>query len=147
MIGAATFLHASKKPGTSTAALSCYKIKNALGETNQKASWKEKVPIEFHESFLMFDEELSKGFPPRRPYAHTIPLKNDKEPPFGALYRMSQEELKALNEYIEDNLTKGFIQVSSSPAGAPVLYVKKEEGSLRLCVNYRGLNEITINNS
>ena len=59
---------------------------------------------------------------------------------------MSQEELKALMEYIEDNLTKGFIQASSSPAGAPVLFVKKSDGSLRLCVDYRGLNEVTIKN-
>jgi hypothetical protein len=59
---------------------------------------------------------------------------------------MSQEELKALKEYIEENMTKGFIQASSSPAGAPVLFVKKAEGSSRLCVDYRGLNEVTIKN-
>jgi hypothetical protein len=94
----------------------------------------------------MFDEEFSKRLPPRRPYDHTIPLKENKEPPFGALYGMTQEELRALKEYIEENLTKGFIQASSSPAGAPVLFVKKADGSLRLCVDYRGLNEITIKN-
>ena len=59
---------------------------------------------------------------------------------------MTQDELKALKEYIEENLTKGFIQASSSPAGAPVLFVKKADGSLRLCVDYQGLNEITIKN-
>ena len=65
----------------------------------------------------MFDQELSQGQPPRHPYNHTIPLKEGKQPPFGPLYGMSQEELKALKEYIEDNMTKGFIQASSSPAG------------------------------
>jgi hypothetical protein len=94
----------------------------------------------------MFDEELAKNFPLRRSYDHTIPLKDNKEPPFGALYGMTQKELKALKEYIEENLTKGFIQASSSPAGAPVLFVKKSDGSLRLCVDYCGLNEITIKN-
>jgi hypothetical protein len=78
----------------------------------------------------MFDEELAKNLPPRCPYDHTIPLKENKEPPFGAMYGMTQEELKALKECIEQNLTKGFIQASSSPTGAPVLFVKKAEGSL-----------------
>jgi hypothetical protein len=59
---------------------------------------------------------------------------------------MSQEELKALKEYIEENMMKGFIQASSSPAGAPVLFVKKADGSLRLYVDYRKLNEETIKN-
>lgn len=57
---------------------------------------------------------------------------------------MSREELKVLREWLDDNLHKGFIQQSSSPAAAPVLFVKKKDGSLRLCVDYRGLNAITI---
>lgn len=48
-----------------------------------------------------------------------------------------------MNEYLEENLSKGFIRHSKSPAGAPILYVKKKNGSLRLCVDYRGLNRIT----
>jgi hypothetical protein len=59
---------------------------------------------------------------------------------------MSQEELKALKKYIEENMTKGFIQASSSPVGAPVVFVKKADGSLRLCVDCHGLNEVTIKN-
>ena len=51
---------------------------------------------------------------------------------------MSQTELLTLKEYIEENLAKGFIRHSSSPAGAPVLFVKKTNGSLRFCVEYRG---------
>jgi hypothetical protein len=62
------------------------------------------------------------------------------------LYGMTQEDLLPLKEYIEENLTKGFIQASSSPAGAPVLFVKNSDGSIRLCVDYHGLNEITIKN-
>ena len=59
---------------------------------------------------------------------------------------MSHKELLVLKEYIEENLAKGFIQHSSSPAGASVLFVKKSDGSLRLCVDYRGLNEMIIKN-
>jgi hypothetical protein len=55
-------------------------------------------------------------------------------------------ELKALDEYLKDNLAKGFIRPSSSSAGAPILFVKKSDGSLRLCVDYRGINKITIKN-
>jgi hypothetical protein len=59
---------------------------------------------------------------------------------------MSRAELEALKKYLEENLNKNFIRHSSSPAGAPVLFVKKADGSLRLCVDYRGLNEITVKN-
>ncbi|KAH0605315.1 uncharacterized protein H6S33_004537 [Morchella sextelata] len=84
--------------------------------------------------------------PPRRPYDHKIPLKEAKEPPFGPLYGMSREELIVLKQYIQDNLQKDFIQASSSPAGALVLFVKNADGTLRLCVDYHGLNELTIKN-
>ena len=69
-----------------------------------------------------------------------------KQPPFEPLYGMSHKELKVLWEYLQDQLPKGFIRHSSSPAGALVLFIKKSDGSLRLCVDYRGLNEITIKN-
>ena len=59
---------------------------------------------------------------------------------------MFQEKLIALKEYIEDNLTKSFIRASSSPAGAPILFVKKADRILRLCVDYQDINEITIKN-
>ena len=59
---------------------------------------------------------------------------------------MSEPELVALRTYLDENLRNGFIQPSKSPAGAPILFVKKKDGSLRLCVDYRGLNRITIRN-
>jgi hypothetical protein len=67
-------------------------------------------------------------------------------PPFGPIYLLSWTELEALKKWLEENLSKGFIQASSSPAGAPILFVKKGNGSLRLCVDYRGLNEGTMKN-
>ena len=57
---------------------------------------------------------------------------------------MSKKELEELKKNIDENLAKGFIRRSTSPAGAPVLFVKKKDGSLRLCVDYRALNKITI---
>ena len=60
-----------------------------------------------------------------------------------ALYTLSASELEALKEFIEENLNMGFIQPTSSPHGAPVLFVKKKNGSLRLCVNFCSLNRIS----
>ena len=59
---------------------------------------------------------------------------------------MSREELEVLKKYLTENLNKSFIQASSSPAAAPVLFVKKPEGRLCFCVDYRALNTITIKN-
>lgn len=59
---------------------------------------------------------------------------------------MNQHELKALREYLNQELDKGFIRVSRSPAAAPVLFVKKPNGDLRFCIDYRGLNNITTKN-
>ena len=104
------------------------------------------VPQDYHEYLDLFSEEEVKELPPHRIYDHTIPLMDGKQPPFGPLYGMSHKKLKVLREYLHDQLPKGFIHHSSSPAGEPVLFVKKSDGSLRLCVDYRGLNEITIKN-
>jgi hypothetical protein len=71
-------------------------------------------------------------------------LEEGKVPPFGPLYGMSCDELLILKEYLESNLKKGFIQ--AEPAAAPVLFVKKPSGGLRFCVDYRGLNSMTIKN-
>src|ERR1700731_1917303 len=59
---------------------------------------------------------------------------------------MSEVELKTLKDYLDDMLDKGFIRLSKSPAGAPVLFVKKKDGDLHLCVDYQGLNKITQKN-
>ena len=59
---------------------------------------------------------------------------------------MSPAELKALDDYIKDALTKGWIHESQSPAGAPILFIPKKSGELCLCVDYHGLNAVTIKN-
>ena len=79
-------------------------------------------------------------------YDCPIDLQKGKEPHFGPIYSLSLPELNALRNCIEENLEKGFIRPSKSPAGAPILFVKKKDGSLRLCVDYRGLNQVTVKN-
>jgi len=84
--------------------------------------------------------------PHRGPLDHHIPLEEGSKPVFGPIYNLSETELQVLKEYIEENLRKRFIRPSTSPFGAPVLFVKKPDGSLRLCINYRALNRMTIKN-
>lgn len=79
-------------------------------------------------------------------YDHAIELLPGKVPPHLPIYNMSQTELTLLREYLDDALAKGWIQESKSPAGAPILFVPKKDGKMRLCVDYRGLNALTIKN-
>jgi hypothetical protein len=109
-------------------------------------SEKSSIPQEYHDYMDVFSEGSARELPPHRPYDHKIELEEGKQPPTGRVYNMSQVELKALKEYLDDMLGKGFIRASNSPAGAPVVFAKKKDGSLRLCVDYRGLNQITRKN-
>jgi hypothetical protein len=108
--------------------------------------FKKQVPAEYHEYRDVFSEQDAKTLPPHRNYDLKIETVDNQDPPFGKIYNMSATELEALKNYIDEMLGKGFIRSSSSPSGAPVLFVKKKNGSLRLCVDYRGLNRITIRN-
>ncbi|GBE80968.1 Transposon Tf2-12 polyprotein [Sparassis crispa] len=104
------------------------------------------VPEKYRDWASVFTVKDLKDLPPHRPYDCTIDVDEGKTPPFGPLYHLSQEERAVLFDYIETNLKKGFIRRSMSPAAAPVLFVKKKTGDLRLCVDYRGLNSMTKKN-
>jgi transposase InsO family protein len=77
---------------------------------------------------------------------HAIDLEPGQRPPFRPLYNLSAKELTALREYLDQALKNGWIKQSVSEAGAPILFVPKKDGSLRLCIDYRGLNAITKKN-
>ena len=94
----------------------------------------------------MFSKKGGETLPPHRDTDHAIELEGGLKLPFGRIYNLSEAELAALKAYIETNLANGFIQRLSSPAAAPILFVKKKDGSLRLSVDYRALNSITIKN-
>jgi hypothetical protein len=94
------------------------------------------IPARYHAYLDVFDKANADTLPPHRPFDHHIPLKEGKQPPWGPVYSLSEKELGSLREYLDENLAKGFIRPSESPAGAPILFVKKKDGSLRLCVDY-----------
>ena len=77
---------------------------------------------------------------------HAIELEEAKQSPFEPFYSLGSVELETLKTYIKTNLANGFICPSKSPVGAPILFDRKPDGSFRLCVDYRGLNNITIKN-
>jgi hypothetical protein len=95
----------------------------------------------------VFPEDLPDGLPPSRDVDHRIELVPGSTPPSRPTYRMSPPELDELKKQVADLLTKGFIQPSKSPFGAPVLFVKKKDGSQRMCIDYRALNKATVKNS
>ncbi|CAI7863963.1 unnamed protein product [Closterium sp. NIES-54] len=94
----------------------------------------------------IFPADLPSSLPPRRAIDHRIILQPGAEPTVRATYRMSAAKLKEVQKQLEELLEKGFIRVSSSPYAAPILFVKKKDGSMRMCVDYRALNKITIKN-
>ena len=94
----------------------------------------------------VFEKKNADILSQHRLYDCAIDIKDGTQVLFGPIYNQSQDELATLKEYIDENLAKGFIWHSKSPAGASILFVKKNDGSLQTCVDYRGLNKVTIKN-
>jgi Reverse transcriptase (RNA-dependent DNA polymerase)/RNase H-like domain found in reverse transcriptase/Retroviral aspartyl protease len=91
----------------------------------------------------VFSKEASDTLPPNRLYDHRIDLIEPNNLGFGPLYRMTTEELEEVKRYLIENLNKGFIEPSQAPFAAPILFVRKADGRLRLCIDFRNLNQIT----
>ena len=95
--------------------------------------------------------ELLKGMPagfmpPSRACDLKIELEPDHQPPYASTYRMSPAELDELRRQLTDLSDRGFIQPSQSPYGSPILFVRKKDGTLRFCIDYRALNKLTVKN-
>ena len=100
--------------------------------------------LEDHHDFAdVFSKSKAGNLAEHRPYDLKITLGEGTVLPFGPIYSLSQEELVALCKFFDENLATGFIHPSHSPCGALVLIIWKKDGSLRLCVNFQGLNQIS----
>jgi len=142
-IGPAPFRRLTRFKDAVIFAVTIRDIEKAL-EPKPEIDPRTKLPQCYHDYLDVFSKKAADKLPEHRPYDHKIILESGKSPTAGPLYNMSQDELLVLRKYLDDNLTKGFIRASSSPAASPVLFVRKPGGGLRFCVDYRGLNTITI---
>ncbi|TIA47146.1 hypothetical protein D6C77_10332 [Aureobasidium pullulans] len=104
------------------------------------------LPAHYKQFADVFSRSSADSLPKHRPQDHEIRLQEGKQPPYFRPRGMSQDELAATKKYLDEHLDKGFIRPSASLAAAPVLLVRKPGGGMRFCVDYRGLNDITIKN-
>jgi len=104
------------------------------------------IPEEYHKYADVFSKSKAETLAPHHPYDLRIDLEKDSHPPVGTIYFLSKFEQETSKEFIDENLTNGFIRSTSSPHGAPVLFVKKKDRSLQLCVDFCRLNRITKKN-
>ncbi|MBW0545655.1 hypothetical protein O181_085370 [Austropuccinia psidii MF-1] len=102
-------------------------------------------PSAYHQYLNVFFKVKAENPPLHCACDHHIELEGSL-PPVGVIYSLSKQESDTLRAYISENLEKGFIRQSSSSTGAPVLFVKKNDGGLRLCVGYPKLNSFTRKN-
>jgi hypothetical protein len=127
---------------------SLYDINTAIETKDLKENpLEEVIPKQYHEFLPLFNKVLADRLPPHRPNIdHELRLREGEVPSWGPRYEMSRDELVVMKEWLEDNMTKGFIRQSSSPYAAPCLFAKKPDGALRFCIDYRDINSNTIKN-
>jgi len=101
--------------------------------TNEAELFSKVIPEAYHDFFDVFSREEAKNMPPRHEFDHQIHLENDQMPPHSHIYLLSGTELSLLREFIDDMLGKA----------SSVLFAKKKDSTLRLCVDFRNLNKIT----
>ena len=104
------------------------------------------IPKAYKDFEDVFSTENSGHLPMHKDHDHAIDLVDDKQLSYGPIYSLSENELSFLWAYINKNLGNKFIRPSKSPAGTSILFVFKPNRGLRLCVDYRGLNNLTIKN-
>ncbi|KAJ1036048.1 hypothetical protein NDA18_000195 [Ustilago nuda] len=112
----------------------------------EKEVMAEDIPQPYQHLWDVFDEVEADRLPQHTEHDLHLELIEGSHPPQGPLYLKGPKEMSELRKYLDENLVKGFIQLSKSPARSPVLFVPKKDRGLRLCVDYWGLNEITVKN-
>jgi len=120
----------------------CQTVIDKIKETSKDS--KGGIPEEYQDFLQVFTSTEPTALPPHHDQDHHIPLLEAKMPPYEPLRPLNEEKIRVYREYIEVNEERGWILASTSQAGAPIHFVKKKDGGLRLCVDYRQLNEIRV---
>ena len=147
IIGAVAFLYASKLLGSSNFEL--YLCSSYIQTNSTKlveASDLSNVPSEYYKFTDVFSKTKAEVLTPHYPYNLKINLEEGTQPLVGPIYPLSAFKQEALKEFIKKNLNIGFIQPTSSPHDILVLFIKKKDGSLHLCVDFHSLNHISKKN-
>jgi hypothetical protein len=105
-----------------------------------------KLPGWLHDLKEGFLPSIANALPPQRPWDHRIEITPGMEPPYIKSRPMSPAELRVVRKWLDDNLSKGFIRESRSRCAAPLLLAAKPGGGVRICQDYRGLNNVTVKN-
>ena len=147
IIDTAAFLHTSKLPDSYNFELCLCSLDiqanfTKLAETPDLSN----IPSKYHEFADVFSKTKAKTLPPHCSYDLKINLEEGTQPLVSPIYSLLVSEQKALKKFIEENLNIGFIWPTSSLYNTPVLFVKKKDGSLCLCVNFHSLNYISKKN-
>ena len=146
-IGAAVLLHISKLLGSSNFELClCSLDIQANSAKLAEAPDLSNVPSKYHKFANVFSKTKVEVLAPHRPYDLKINLEEGAQPPVGSIYSLTAFEQEALKKFIDKNLNIDFIQPTSSLHGAPVLFIKKKDGSLHLYIDFRSLNCISKKN-
>jgi hypothetical protein len=121
----------------------------AIKENEKKSD----LPVEkliqkdLHDSLDVFDDNKANRFPESNMWDHKIDMKEGFEPKSSKNYNLTPEEQKKLDKFLDKNLEKGYIQPSQSPQVSPFFFVKKKDGRLRPCQDYRYLNDWMVKNA
>ncbi len=102
------------------------------------------IPSCYNDLSEVFSKTKATRLPPHRPGDCAIELLPNAMPPKSKVYHLSRTENQAMEEYIEEAMNSGFIRASTSAAGAGFFFVEKKDGGLRPCIDYRGLNNVTV---
>jgi len=145
LINAAAYQRACRSPEAIALQLTpnILKFGGQAAQINPEEPDLTNLPVEYQEFADVFDKRHSGLLPAHRPYDLKIQTEEEATPPLGPIYSLSALELQTLREFLDENLRTGIIRPSQSSKGAPVLFVRKKNRALRLCVDYRGLNRIT----
>jgi hypothetical protein len=119
-----------------------------LQKTHEEAKIDGPPPKHIHEVLGRYNDvltnDLSQELLPIREVDHKIEVISGSEPPSKAHYQFKKKKLLELKKQLNDLLSRDYIRPSKSPYGAPMLFVDKNDGKLRMCINYRTLNKVTI---